>query len=199
MGRPPIGKQAMSSAERTRRYREKFQSAGAVVLEAQLARARERIAALEAEVAGLKAAANAQQQQPPPRTAADLRAWKAQTTAAKSAKRAEAKAARLRTAAAERSDADLPTLLAENDSLKQQIKAAQTRVRNLTQELRHTRQHFEGLAEKTGAMDFATESALAKCLHTESKDNATEADKDKAFKLFTAWKAANRKARRHQH
>jgi hypothetical protein len=45
-------------------------------------------------------------------------------------------------------------------------------------------------------MDFATESALAKCLHPESKDNATEADKDKAFKLFTAW---NRKARRHQH
>jgi hypothetical protein len=157
-----------------------------------------RIRELEAENAALKAAANdAQQRQPPPlpRTAADLLARKAQATADRKAKRAEATAARLRTVAAERPDADVPTLLAENDSLKRQLKAAQTRAQNLTQELRHTRQHFEGLAEKTGAMDFATKSALAKCLHPESRNNATDADKDKAFTGLTAWEAANRKAR----
>ena len=123
-------------------------------------------------------------------------ARKAQATAAKAAKLAEAKAARLAAAAAERPDDDVPTLLAENGALERQLKAAQTRVRNLTQELRHIRQHHEDALEKTGGMNFATKSALAKCLHPESRDNATDADKDKAFKLVTAWEAANRKARR---
>jgi hypothetical protein len=262
MGRPPIGTQAMTSTERSRRRRARLQadqpatkpadhatkapgpargddSTEVTELRQRLAEVeadrdrrlgaqantalkdenttfKARIAALEAdrvenatlkaenatlkaEVVKLKAAAATPHETSRPRTVADLLARKAQVTAAKKAKRAEAKAARLMAAAAERPDADVPTLLAENDTLNQQLKAARTRVRNLTQELRHTRQHFEGLAEKTGAMDFATESALAKCLHPESMDNATEADKDKAFKLFTAWKATNRKARRHQH
>ena len=139
MGRPPIGKQAMSGAERQRRYLDR-QGDGLKArireLEAEQRAtkhatkpdkaAAELIATLQAEIARLRAAAETQQQQAQerPRTAADLLARKAQATAAKAAKLAEAKAAMLAAAAAERPDADVPTLLAENDALKAQLKAA---------------------------------------------------------------------------
>lgn len=206
MGRPPIGKQAMTGSERQRRYLDRLLGAKTdkdadrliAELRAQLSERDKRIAELKAEVAMLKAAAHTQPRQPPPlpRTPEELAAAKARRTAEISAQRAAAKAAKLAQAAAERPDADVPTLLAENDKLKQQMKATQTRIRNITAELRHTRQWHEQEMAKKGGMSFAAQNALFKVLHPDQRANATEADLDKACKLFTAWKADKDKARR---
>jgi hypothetical protein len=45
-------------------------------------------------------------------------------------------------------------------------------------------------------MSFATMSAIAKVVHPDTRRQATEADLDRACKLFTAWKADKDKARR---
>jgi hypothetical protein len=76
------------------------------------------------------------------------------------------------------------------------IKGLKTRVRNLTAELHHEWEHAEKVQSQTGAMDFRTTSAIAKCLFPDQRHNATEADKDKACRAFTAWKADSDKARR---
>ena len=134
MGRPPIGKRAMSSAERQRRYWQRVLQGEAAqpdaaakaqnaALEQELARARQRIAELEAAV-------GTQRQPPPfphPRTAAEWEALKAKATAERKAKRAAAR----RAVAGVQEPPDVPTLLAENESLTQQLKATRTQIRNL--------------------------------------------------------------------
>ena len=134
MGRPPIGKRAMSSAERQRRYWQRVlqgeaaqpddaAKAQSAALEQELARARQRIAELEAAV-------GTQRQPPPfphPRTAAEWEALKAKATAERKAKRAAAR----RAVAGVQEPPDVPTLLAENESLTQQLKATRTQIRNL--------------------------------------------------------------------
>jgi hypothetical protein len=137
VGRPPIGKRAMSSAERQRRYWQRVlqgeaaqpddaAKAQSAALEQELARARQRIAELEAAVGT--------QRQPPPfphsRTAAEWEALKAKATAERKAKRAAAAEAR-RAVAGVQEPPDVPTLLAENESLTQQLKATRTQIRNL--------------------------------------------------------------------
>jgi hypothetical protein len=153
--------------------------------------AAERIAALEAEVARLKA-------DPRPRwtRAADLDAVRAERTAALAAKRAEAKAAKLAAAAAERPDADVPTLLAENDALKQQLKAARTANKNLKGELHHFRQWHEQEMARSGGMSFATHRKIAKVLHPDTRKEASETDIEDAYRQFNAWKADKDKAQR---
>jgi hypothetical protein len=134
VGRPPIGKRAMSSAERQRRYWQRVLQGEAAqpdaaakaqnaALEQELARARQRIAELEAAV-------GTQRQPPPfphPRTAAEWEALKAKATAERKAKRAAAR----RAVAGVQEPPDVPTLLAENESLTQQLKATRTQIRNL--------------------------------------------------------------------
>jgi hypothetical protein len=134
VGRPPIGKRAMSSAERQRRYWQRVlqgeaaqpddaAKAQSAALEQELARARQRIAELEAAV-------GTQRQPPPfphPRTAAEWEALKAKATAERKAKRAAAR----RAVAGVQEPPDVPTLLAENESLTQQLKATRTQIRNL--------------------------------------------------------------------
>lgn len=136
MGRPPIGKRAMSSAERQRRYWQRVlqgeaaqpddaAKAQSAALEQELARARQRIAELETT--------STQRQPPPfphPRTAAEWEALKAKATAERKAKRAAAAEAR-RAVAGVQEPPDVPTLLAENESITQQLKAARTQIRNL--------------------------------------------------------------------
>jgi hypothetical protein len=189
----------MTAAERQQRHRlglTSFRDTEPVTKrEADVAALKARIAELEAEVAK---AADTQQQRSSerPRTAADLMARKAQVRAARKAKQAEAKAARLAAAAAERPDADMPTLLAENDDLKRKLNAAQTRIRNISGELRHIRQWHEQEMAKTGRMSFATHVAIAKVLHPDRRKQASEADIDEAYKQFNAWKADKDKARR---
>jgi hypothetical protein len=214
-GRPPLGKQAMSGAERQRRYLDRLLGAQAnTTLKDENATLKARIAALEAdrgenatlkaenatlkaEVVRLQAAAAAAPHETSrPRTVADLLARKAQVTAANKAKRAEAKAARLMAAAAERPDADVPTLIEENDGLKQQLKAARTQIKNLRGELHHFREwHTQEMAKK-GGMSFATQSKIARVLHPDTRKQATEADIDDAYGLFNAWKADKDKAAR---
>jgi hypothetical protein len=133
VGRPPIGKRAMSSAERQRRYWQRVLQGEAAqpdaaakaqnaALEQELARARQRIAELETT--------STQRQPPPfphPRTAAEWEALKAKATAERKAKRAAAR----RAVAGVQEPPDVPTLLAENESLTQQLKATRTQIRNL--------------------------------------------------------------------
>jgi hypothetical protein len=133
VGRPPIGKRAMSSAERQRRYWQRVlqgeaaqpddaAKAQSAALEQELARARQRIAELETT--------STQRQPPPfphPRTAAEWEALKAKATAERKAKRAAAR----RAVAGVQEPPDVPTLLAENESLTQQLKATRTQIRNL--------------------------------------------------------------------
>jgi hypothetical protein len=76
------------------------------------------------------------------------------------------------------------------------IKALSTENRKLKWELREMENHYKDGLAKVGGMAFATQSLIAKCLHPDSRDQATEADKDRACKLFTAWKADKDKARR---
>jgi hypothetical protein len=133
VGRPPIGKRAMSSAERQRRYWQRVlqgeaaqpddaAKAQSAALEQELARARQRIAELETT--------STQRRPPPfphPRTAAEWEALKAKATAERKAKRAAAR----RAVAGVQEPPDVPTLLAENESLTQQLKATRTQIRNL--------------------------------------------------------------------
>ena len=160
MGRPPIGDRAMSAAERKRRQRAKQEyrdkatvtkpaapqveavaagdaaaQAKIAALEQELAAAKQENAALKAEVAKLKAAAtDAQQREPPPlpRTVAEMRA------AAQAAKEAATAARKAKRAAGTRPAEPIePVEAAEKiAALEQQLKAARTRIRNLTGEVR---------------------------------------------------------------
>src|SRR5207253_4555882 len=81
---------------------------------------------------------------PPPRTAAEWEALKAKATAERKAKRTATAAAR-RLAAGVTAPLDVPTLLAENDSLRQQLKATQTQMRNLKSEVIYIRKMHDGV------------------------------------------------------
>jgi chromosome segregation ATPase len=88
MGRPPIGKRAMTGAERTRRYRELYRRTHPVTkppsareLEAELEQARNRIGQLEAEIEKLRKQAAAPPVNQPSNEIAALRQQLAQAQA----------------------------------------------------------------------------------------------------------------------
>jgi hypothetical protein len=185
MGRPPIGKVAMTGAERTRLYRLKHatakprpklstDNAAATIdtLQKKLATAEARIAEQAAEVARLKD----------------------ELYAARMESVGERFAPKRRAAKPKTEKPPLPP----DEERERIIKGLRTRVRNLMSELHATREHAREVQSKTGGMDFQTMSALAKALHPDHKSSAAEweALRDKAFKLFTAWKADSDKARR---
>jgi hypothetical protein len=169
MGRPPIGKVAMTSTERVHRFRAKHrqdkpetkQSATAVAalearvreLEAELARERQRREDAEGEMLGQRFA-------PKPRAA--------------------------------KPRAEKPPLPPDEER-DRIIKNLKTRVRNLTAELDAEREWHKHKAD--GSMNFQTMSAIANALHPDRKPS--EAEREKACKAFTAWKADKDKARRH--
>ncbi len=80
----------------------------------------------------------------------------------------------------------LAASIEENKQLEERLKNADGETRNLRAQVRYMREHSR---DGAGNMNFATQGAIAKCLHPDQRHNATEADKDNAFKLFTAWKA----------
>lgn len=237
MGRPPVGKAAMSGAERTRRYRDRLRHNKPVtkparpdhaalvrelaqvkaelaqakpLFEAELAQAKAQAMALvETELAQAKARIEELRQVT---AGADMAALKAENTELrKQLAQAKARISDMgmemaaqtqafrdevkRRAAKAKPKAEKPSLPPDEER-DRQIKSLKTRVRNLTAELHHEREHAEKAQSQTGAMDFRTTSAIAKCLFPDQRHNATEADKDKACKLFTAWKADKDKARR---
>jgi hypothetical protein len=121
-----------TNAERQRRYITRLKAAAAQK-PAQHEAAAERIAALEVENAALKAevarlkaaAADTQERQSRERPRTDWAALKAQATAARKASGPKQSGKALATARRPPSDpdiADVPTLLAENDTLQRQLK-----------------------------------------------------------------------------
>jgi predicted RNase H-like nuclease (RuvC/YqgF family) len=174
MGRPPIGKVAMTGLERLHKHRAKFRAnkpetkrnetqarvhdwtvglleAHIVELQAELSRERTRSKMFEA---GLQ---NLQRQQ-----------------------RAESKP-----------KAERPPLPPDEER-ERIIKGLKTRVRNLTAELRHTHEWYGRLHD--GKMSFETMSVIAKVLHPDRQPSETE--RAEACRQFTAWKADKDKARR---
>ena len=94
-------------------------------------------------------------------------------------------------------------MLAEKDrtisDLREQLKgraAGQQRIAELEAEIAKLRTKAGELRAWSSPMSFATMSAIAKALHPDHESSAQE--RDTALKLFTQWKAENRKARRQQ-
>jgi hypothetical protein len=74
------------------------------------------------------------------------------------------------------------------------IKGLKTRVRNLTQELRHAEHHYKDAIANSGGMLRETRLAIDKVLHPDARP--TEAEKDRAAKGWNVWKGDNDKASR---
>jgi hypothetical protein len=185
MGRPPIGKTAMTGAERTRLYRLKRGAAkpvtkpvtktggtGAAALQKELAGAKARIEELE------KAGAVA---------AAKIAALKAELheTLGNRFVPGEHEPARPK---ADKSP------LPPDEVRERRIKALTTQVRNLKQLLSVHEQHYAEAVTAAGGMLPETRRAIDKVLHPDSR--ATEADRNEACKGWNVWKNDNDKARR---
>jgi hypothetical protein len=87
--------------------------------------------------------------------------------------------------------------LPPDEARDRRIKALATENRNLKAKLRIMQERYNDGLAKAGGMSFATQSAIAKVLHPDTRKQATEAELDKACKLFTSWKADKDKAQRH--
>lgn len=174
MGRKPVGEIAMSGAERMRRLREKRgtdkpkpdKTAAAAPLQARIAELEARLAERDAELAQAKARINE-------RLASRF-----------GGKRAEAKP-----------KPEKPPLPPDEER-DRIIKGLRTRVRHLMSEVHHMRAHAEDVQSKTGGIDFRTTAAIAKCIFPDQRNNATDADKDAATKLFTQFLKADKDNKR---
>jgi hypothetical protein len=212
MGRPPIGKVAMTSTERVHRFRAKHRVAApetkretkpsaaptpalearVAELEAELARERQR----RREAAVGKAAKTAGQPPPLPKTLEEAARQWAEKRASPEFKIAaltdKLQHAQARIAKLESENA-LQDEIAKRD---QRIKALTTQVQNLKAERRVTSEHYKDGLATAGGMSFKTQAAIAKALHSDR--SLTEAERkeerDTALKLFTAWKADKDKA-----
>jgi hypothetical protein len=83
--------------------------------------------------------------------------------------------------------------LPPDEERDRQIKGLKTRVQNLRVQLHAEREwhrHKDG-----GSMSFQTVSAISKVLHPDVAA-PNKAEREQAYKLFTAWKADKDKARR---
>jgi len=211
MGRPPIGKVAMTGAERVHRFRAKHRAdkpkPGATDsttlrgLEAEIAREREawrekleaaaekfrqlraKFVKIEAELAHADETAKAQRQ----KFEARIRELEVELGARFAPRQREPT----------KPKAEKPPLPPDEER-DRQIKGLKTRVRNLTSELHAQREWHRRKAD--GSMSFQTMSAIAKALHPEQREHWTRAELDAALdeacKAFMAWKADKDKARR---
>jgi hypothetical protein len=84
--------------------------------------------------------------------------------------------------------------LPPDEERDRRIKALTTENRNLRGKVRHLEQHFEDGIAHAGGMNFATQSAIAKCLHPDH--TPSEEQRAEACRLFTSWKADKDKAQR---
>lgn len=172
MGRSPIGTTAMSSTERSRRRRAALrgdaperQSGASAEQARELERAGARIAELEAELATAKDEALAQAQ-------AFRDEWARRAAKPKAEK------------------APLPP----DEERDRQIKALKTANQNLRRKNIFLTQYYDDAIALVGGMPFATQSAIAKCLHPDH--TPSEAERADACRLFNAWKADKDKAKR---
>jgi hypothetical protein len=207
MGRPPIGKVAMTATERVHRFRAKQRvDKPETKLETKPSATDRVVAALEAElererVAHIKTLAKLEQVAKAAVPAFDeLTVRVAALEAELSRERTRSKMfeaglqnLRRQQRARSKSKAERPPL-APDEERDRQIKALKTRVRNLTAELHHTREHNDSKIAHDGGMNFRTMSAIANVLHPDRQPSETE--RAEACRLFTAWKADKDKARR---
>jgi hypothetical protein len=84
--------------------------------------------------------------------------------------------------------------LPPDEARDRRIKALMTENRNLKTAINNLGQGFADRLAAAGAMSFATQAAIAKCLHPD-KQPPTKEERNEAFKLFSAWKSDNRAAR----
>jgi hypothetical protein len=84
--------------------------------------------------------------------------------------------------------------LPPDEARDKKIKALTTENRNLKKKMIDLSIWYTEALATTGGMNFATQSAIAKCLHPD-KDPPTNEERNEAFKLFSAWKSDNRAAR----
>jgi hypothetical protein len=162
-------------------------SAEIAALKEKLARAEARITELEVDIIRMTRATGVLPNQLP--SAATMARMRMQEAAARKAKRDEAKAQQAAAALAQPGAPDAATLMAENEELKQQLKALKTRVRNIKGELYMARE-WKDAAEATG-MSFATRGTIMKPLHPDTRKHLNEVELqaalDAACRVFTAW------------
>jgi hypothetical protein len=185
MGRPPIGERAMTAAEKMRRYRaRKFGNKPPVTkstatqidpaatrqrIDSAIAPLEARVRELEAELARERGRAKMLEE--------GLKLAQRQARAASPPKAAKPP-------------------LPPDEARDRRIKALTTENQNLKAKLRYMADRYNDGLATAGGMSFKTQSAIAKVLHPDTRNNATGADKDEAFKRFTAWKADKDKAGR---
>jgi hypothetical protein len=184
MGRPPIGKVAMTSTERVHRFRAKHrQDKPETKLETKQS------AALEAKIRELEAELARERQR---HENSDARVRKLEAELAR--ERTRCKMLEEGLVAAPRPRESKPKVekppLPPDEQRERIIKGLRTQVRNLRAERDYI------ISTRIGVMTFKTQNAIAKVLHPDSREHASEADKDEAYKLFNAWKADKDKAHR---
>ena len=164
MGRPPIGQSAMSAAERQRRRRAKLSDDGV---------AKPSAPSLQDEIAALRAELASERERRSQAEAAMLAQAQRDKAAAKSTKPA----------------------LPPDEVRERRIKALTTENTNLKRQIRATVAEFDrrrkNLDMDRGLLN-STFRALSKCLHPDQRNNATDADKDQAFRLLTEWRSDNK-------
>ena len=81
--------------------------------------------------------------------------------------------------------ARITELVLENVAHAQEAQAFKAKLRAMLE-------HDKKIQSKTGKISFQTKSAVLKCLHPDQRDNVSEADRDKACRLFTQFLKAEK-------
>jgi hypothetical protein len=197
-----------TNAERQRRYIARLKAKAAAQagvsnaeVKTELTRLKDENARLKAELASLNAAAgrlSAATKEAWPRTTARIAELEAELARERNrSKMLEEglKVAQRQVRATSQPKPAKPPL-PPDEARERRIKALTTEVRNLKGAMHNLAARYNEDMATAGGMPFATQSAIAKCLHPDSRNHASVADKDKAFKGFTAWKADKDKAAR---
>jgi hypothetical protein len=82
-----------------------------------------------------------------------------------------------------------------DEARDREIKRLKTRVSNLSHELRDYQRYHAAAMEQTGGMSFGARGLIARCLHPDQRANATDADRDAAFKALSSWFADVKQAK----
>jgi phage shock protein A len=197
MGRPPIGKTAMSGAERMRRLRAKRPVTKPVTkpdtadtakleariheLEDELARERDRRESAEAKA---KTAAH----QDAGALEDRLKRFEIENAMVRKALRvAEAHAKKLQEA---KPRAPRP-VMPESEAVARLNKT----IKELRSEIKHIRQWHDNEMSRKGKMPLETFRAVVRCLHPQSRGDATPKQIDEACGLFMEWKKDQDKAK----
>jgi hypothetical protein len=189
MGRPPIGKVAMTGAERVRLHRLKH-GITKTVTKPVTKPASPSYDALVQELAAVNA-----------KLEAALAAKPAKAAPASASVQEELLMEQRENSMLQKRVHDLEKALAAKPKPKsepkppldpdseaaRQIKSLKTRVKNLQGELAQERELYGRTLLKMGHMDFKTSSLIAKALHPDS--NPSREVREAAYKDFTAWKA----------